>query len=465
MHRKWKAMLSFLMVCTIGMAIHAMAAKKTEQTGLYVSPVGDDKNPGSRNKPLKTIQKAVNLTKPGTTVYVRNGTYHEQVVIKKSGRKEAPITLKSYPKEKATIDGSFVQVSWDHQGLVSIHDKSYVTVEGFEIKQYKTKKEDLVPIGISVSGSGKGVKILRNHIHHIETQHKNGNAHGIAVYGTKAPDAIEDIIVSGNKLEDMKLGWSESLVLNGNVTNFKVTDNLLRRNDNIGIDIIGFEGVSTEEKFDQARNGIISNNTVYHISSYGNQAYGNHYSAGGIYVDGGKQITIENNRVYQNDIGIEAASEHGGKSTSSVTIRNNVIYENRSAGIAIGGYDHKRGNTVKNRITGNILYKNDTKFQDGGQLLIQYHTKQNRIENNIMVAGKSRLLISSPANQLNSNKIDNNVYYYEKGDKQTRWIWQSEEVTGFAAYQQKSFQDRKSTFRKPIFADERKRDFRLVTKK
>ncbi|GAA3328692.1 hypothetical protein GCM10020331_073690 [Ectobacillus funiculus] len=78
---------------------------------------------------------------------------------------------------------------------------------------------------------------------------------------------------------------------------FKVTYNILRRNDNIGIDVIGFEGVSPVEAFDQARNGIISNNTVYQISSYGNPAYGNQYAAGGIYVDGGKEIIIERNKV------------------------------------------------------------------------------------------------------------------------------------------------------------------------
>ncbi|WP_050182660.1 DUF1565 domain-containing protein [Domibacillus robiginosus] len=194
---------------------------------MYVSPARDDINTGSKKKPLKTIQKAVNLAKPGTTIYARKGIYKEQVIIWKSGLKNTAIVVKTYSNEKATIDGSGLNVSWDYQGLVSILDASYVTVEGFEIKNYKTKQEDLITIGISVGGSGKGIRILKNHVHHIETLHKNGNAHGIAVYGTKAPEAIEDIFISGNKLEDMKLGWSETLVLNGNVSNFEVTDNII----------------------------------------------------------------------------------------------------------------------------------------------------------------------------------------------------------------------------------------------
>jgi len=305
----------------------------------------------------------------------------------------------------------------------------------------------LLPIGISVSGSGKGIRILRNHIHHIETTHKNGNAHGIAVYGTEAPKAIEDLEISENKVEDLKLGWSEAIVLNGNVTDFKVTINTVRRNNNIGIDAIGFEGTSPNKAYDQARNGIISNNTVYEISSYGNPAYGKEYSAGGIYIDGGKNIIIENNRVYNSDIGIEAASEHKRKSTSSITIRKNTIYENNSAGIAIGGYDKERGNTIKSTITDNVLYKNDTKLQDAGQLLIQYNTKQNTVKNNIMVAGKSKLLISNPFKENDGNILNNNVYYLSDGEEKTKWIWETEEITGFSNYKKKSQQDSESVFR------------------
>ncbi|MFJ7744660.1 DUF1565 domain-containing protein [Peribacillus sp. NPDC097295] len=464
MNKKMRTSMVILLALCVGLVLFGMANQAAPKNNLYVSPVGDDENVGSKKEPLRSIQKAVTLAKPGTTVFVRKGIYNEQVVIQKSGKENAPIIIKAYPKEKAIIDGKGLKVSWDNQGLVSIHNQSFVTIDGLEIKNYKTEQEDVVPIGISVSGSGKGIRILRNHIHHIETHHKNGNAHGIAVYGTKAPQAIEDIIISGNKLEEMKLGASETLVLNGNVSKFQVTNNIVKRNDNIGIDIIGFEDVSPVEKFDQARNGLISNNTVYDISSYGNPAYGNQYAAGGIYVDGGKDIVIEKNRVYKNDIGIEAASEHKGKVTSSITIRNNSIYENRSAGIAIGGYDSKRGSTVNSIITDNVLYKNDTKYQDGGQILLQSHTKNNRIEKNIMVAGHSNLLISNPFKQNEGNKIDNNIYYLNRGEKEARWIWKTEEIIGFSAYKKKSLQDKNSIFREPKFMNESKRDFQIESK-
>lgn len=433
----------------------------SQKNNLNVSPFGSDTNSGSEQEPLKTIQKAADLAASGTTVYVREGTYQEQVIIQHSGQKKAPIVFRAYPNEKPIIDGSGLEVLPDHGGIISIQDKNYITIKGFEIKNYQTDNADVVPIAISISGIGKGVRIVENYIHHIETNHNNGNAHGIAVYGTKAPEALEDIVIAGNVLEDLKLGASESLVINGNVNDFTISNNVIRRNNNIGIDVIGFEGVSPIESYDQARNGLISNNEVSEISSWGNPAYGKNYSAGGIYVDGGKNIIIESNKVYDNDYGIEAASEHYGKKTSDIIIRKNIIYKNRCAGIAIGGYDSKRGGSTNNQITDNILYKNDTNEQETGQLLMQYNVTNNLIQNNVLVAGNSHFLISSLSNKNSGNKLNRNLYYDSKGQQATKWIWNNHEINGFSKFKSVSSQDSTSEFSKPKFVDEQNHDFRI----
>ena len=51
------------------------AAKKV----LYVAPTGKDTNAGSIKQPLKTLKRASQLAKAGTTVYLRKGTYHGSV--------------------------------------------------------------------------------------------------------------------------------------------------------------------------------------------------------------------------------------------------------------------------------------------------------------------------------------------------------------------------------------------------
>ncbi len=46
-----------------------------------------------------------------------------------------------------------------------------------------------------------------------------------------------------------KTGSRESLVVNGNVTNFRITHNIVHDNNNIGIDVIGFERTATDSVF------------------------------------------------------------------------------------------------------------------------------------------------------------------------------------------------------------------------
>jgi len=173
-------------------------------------------------------------------------------------------------------------------------------------------------------------------------------------------------LIDGNEIYNCKLGWSESLVLNGNVEEFIVSNNIVHDNNNIAYDFIGHEGECPNPELDQARNGLVVGNIAYNIDSRGNQAYGNEASADAFYVDGGKDIIIERNTVYNCNIGIEIASEHGGKSTSGIIVRNNLVRENIALGITFGGYDSQRGSTDNCTTTGtNNIFSNNIYFTEG----------------------------------------------------------------------------------------------------
>ncbi|OGZ27290.1 MAG: hypothetical protein A2365_01080, partial [Candidatus Nealsonbacteria bacterium RIFOXYB1_FULL_40_15] len=75
-------------------------------TDYYVSPSGNDNNPGTLSQPFKTVQKCADIAMPGETCYLRQGTYRETVTPANSGNSTAPITFKSYPGERATISGA-----------------------------------------------------------------------------------------------------------------------------------------------------------------------------------------------------------------------------------------------------------------------------------------------------------------------------------------------------------------------
>ena len=245
---------------------------------------------------------------------------------------------------------------------------------------------------------------------------------------------------------------------NQNVESYQLIDTTF--NDNIGIDLIGFEGVAANKKVDFVRIGVVKNNTVYENSSFGNPAYGGDFSAGGIYVDGGKSITIEGNTIYKCDIGIEATSEHSDKYAENINIVNNIVYNNYYTGISIGGYDENRGGTINSTISQNILYRNDTKELNGGQLLLQHNIKNNVIEKNIMTAGSTRIFIANYFTTNQGNELQKNIFHKETG-KSGIWIWKEKEYTSFPEFKIVSKSDDKSSYIDPKYKNETKFDFQL----
>ena len=261
-----------------------LAPSLAGQTGAtrYVSTKGSDSNPGTIGAPWLTIQHAANSVSAGATVYVFGGVYNESVNFPASGTTSAPITFESYPGQTAVIDGTGVSCCTsnppssgnDTQGLINIVNQSYLVLAGFEIRDFTTSNPAYTPAGVWITGSGTGIQLLNNLLHNITTSsEENGNAFGIAVYGT-SQTPISHLVISGNEVYSLKTGNSESVNVDGNVTNFAITNNLVHDNDNIGIDAIGYEGVGPVGH-DEAMYGEIRGNTIYNISGIHNAGEGN----------------------------------------------------------------------------------------------------------------------------------------------------------------------------------------------
>jgi hypothetical protein len=120
-----------------------------------------------------------------------------------------------------------------------------------------------------VTGTAHHIALRGLEVHDIRTA--TADAQGIAVYGTSGDAAIHHVTIARNSVHDNHLGSSESVVVNGNVRDWSITRNHIFRNDNIGIDAIGFEGKAP--RHDQARAGVIADNLVTDIDSIGNPAY------------------------------------------------------------------------------------------------------------------------------------------------------------------------------------------------
>ncbi len=431
----------------------------------FVAVDGSDSGDGTKAAPWRTLQKAADSTGPGSTVYVRGGVYHQTVAVHTSGSASGGfITFRNYPGEHPILDGDGLSVPDGPSAMVSIESRDYVTFQGFEIRNYRSAEPGHVPMGIYVSGDASHIRILDNAVHDIQTNVQarvNGDAHGIAVYGTESSSPIRDIVIDGNQVYDCKLGSSESLVLNGNVTDFRVTNNVVHDNNNIGIDLIGYEGTAGDSTFDAARDGIVRDNLVYNIDSYGNPAYGRDRSANGIYVDGGRDIVVEQNVIHDVNIGMEFASEHSGRSTSYITARNNLVYNTTVIGLAIGGYDRKRGNTEHCVIVNNTFHQDDSLRTGNGEFLVQFDTRGNVIENNIFSANPQNLLMMNAYTENSGNRVDHNVYFSPGGPNHSTWQWKDVTYKSFDAYRKGSGNDQHSIFADPRFVDPASGNFRL----
>lgn len=456
--------LAVMCLALAGTTAWALATRGSGSAGdvdkqFWVSPDGDDGASGSQDDPWATLQHAVDESSPGTTVFVGGGTYEEVLTFSTSGEPGRPISVVADEGQQPVLDGTSLDVPAGQSAMVEIDGQHDIVLEGLEITGYRSDVSGEVPIGVFVTGESRDIRLAGLSIHDLGTsfQGRNGgDAHGIAVYGTSSTQPISGLEVVDSELYDLSLGSSEALVLNGNVTDFLVEGNRVHDSNNIGIDVIGFEGTASDPSVDQARDGVIRGNEVWNIDSKGNPAYGDDRSADGIYVDGGRDVLIEGNVIHDVNIGIELASEHADRATRNVTVRNNLVYDSTAIGVAIGGYDRRRGSTESCTLVNNTIVRSE-----GPALLVQFDTRDNLMANNVIVAGDSHVFVENRYRENVGNTLDYNLYWSEDAASRGTWEWKGRQFDTFARWSDDSGNDEHSMFADPEFRDPETGDFAL----
>ena len=248
-------------------------------------------------------------------------------------------------------------------------DTKEVVIEGLEIEGHSAGEDEIY--GIQVSGENiKKVLIRNNSIHGFDS---DSDAHGIAVYGEGQTNAkaIENVIIEGNTVFDMRTGSSESIVINGNVKKWEIIKNDVYSVNNIAIDAIGGEGTSPRldgqtgrvlpSKLDAARYGFIEDNFVEDMHTIDNPAYDNQESwAAAIYVDGGHHIQIKDNVVVDAAWGYEVGAENCVQ-TRHIMMIGNSAEGSHYGDLLLGGYADVgyKDDTSINCDTGNTVDENE----------------------------------------------------------------------------------------------------------
>jgi hypothetical protein len=114
---------------------------------LYVDPAGNNTNDGSAGRPFQTIQKALDVAAPGTTINLAPGEYREVLATMRDGEPGAPITIKG-PETGKDPSGRHQATLYGKGRIISV-DHSYYVFDGFTIDGVEKLKGRQLPDDLS----------------------------------------------------------------------------------------------------------------------------------------------------------------------------------------------------------------------------------------------------------------------------------------------------------------------------
>ncbi|MGF1493573.1 MAG: right-handed parallel beta-helix repeat-containing protein [Microcoleaceae cyanobacterium] len=342
----------------------------------YVSPDGNDNNPGTQEQPWKTISYATSeasVVSAGDTILVQSGTYAEIVDLQKSGNaEEGHIVLKA-DREVTLVDpdpNTFFGEFWN-EGVIEAEGQGFWVVDGFRI-------ENSSFAGISLRDANDMV-IQNNHT--FET----GSSGIIAMPGSFFQGGEQEVTGSNlqilnNTVERANWVWAgqgdtrgrqEAISIWG-VDGFEVAGNLVNQGNREGID------AKTG-----SRNGSIHNNIVTDVARISGTPGG---------YQGGPAIYLDGNRAQM----------------SNIDVYNNVVYGNTATGIAVSDEEPLAGDVRDIRIFNNIIYDNGIQGINGGEgIFIASNVYDYEIFNNTVVGNVQSLVIDGSAGILGNEGTDN----------------------------------------------------------
>lgn len=99
----------------------------------YLSPSGNDSNPGTQSKPFATFSRAFSQMSGGDTLYIMDGTYHQQIKGMPSGSPGNYTRIYAVNDHKVDIHGLGNLPSSVYDSLLLVSSKSYVEIRGLKV--------------------------------------------------------------------------------------------------------------------------------------------------------------------------------------------------------------------------------------------------------------------------------------------------------------------------------------------
>lgn len=259
-----------------------------------VSPAGDDSGPGTAARPWRTIQHGVGRLRAGEQLLVRRGVYRENVQLNRAGTAAKPITIASYPGERATIS--------DESYPLEI-EGSYLRIRGFVLEGAKGTSST----NVYFESGAHHVELVGNEVRFSQDQ------------GVFTEEETHHIHIVGNRIHDNGRGHvsgqhqSHGIYLQGS-DHFVANNVIYDHPEGFGIQV-----------YDQNSRSVLVHNTIVGSGHSGIVVGG----SGGV-----DNITIRNNVIaFNRSYGVQTDSDCP---TGPVLIDTNVIFGNGSGAVQRG---------------------------------------------------------------------------------------------------------------------------------
>lgn len=161
----------------------------------YLSPSGNDANPGTIGSPWLTIEYAASNLLSGDTLYLRGGTYRSSKALSElerfhinglNGSSGNIITICNYPAETPVFDCDDTYItgySWGGPIILKVTNSSWFTIKGIKLRGLRQNTSGLnTPAGCIVYDSSNWT------IEQIELWDVEG--YGMVIQGTQNPGGI-----------------------------------------------------------------------------------------------------------------------------------------------------------------------------------------------------------------------------------------------------------------------------------
>jgi hypothetical protein len=311
----------------------------------YVSPTGNNANPGTISQPFATLQKAHDVANPGDTIYMRGGTYPipVQTVITRNGSSGNHIKVFNYPGEVPILDGASNPNTGGHS-VIKLSSVSWWHIKGLEIKNSPG-------FGIGLTGTANNIIIENNNVH--DNVRLDTSGAGIELGASGPGNTVNNILVLNNDSHhNGKIGTSGGSGIG--VSYSQQTGNILRgnrlwRNNDNGL-----------HTWDSA-NLLIENNWVWetgyndHLAPEGTPSGGDGvgYKLGGGGAGDGNNI-VRNNLAWRN---LNSGFDDNAASIPLI-IYNNTAWENNRG--SVGGSNFAFYSPVANVLKNNLALTPNT---------------------------------------------------------------------------------------------------------